>query len=143
MVIYSCSECNIFLLFRIELIIAVKSALQLVVKGREKYFDLNVHFCNMIELFLTLREKCFVSYASDDEITSLIHKEWQLHDFIQELIQALLPQKTFGGYRNQFLKEIKVHKLQTYNVNCALFCIMCIHISYIRINFEGQFLVDS
>ena len=133
----------IFLLFRTELIIAVKSALQLVVKGREKYFDLNIHFCSMIELFLTLHEKCFVSYASDDEVTSLIHKEWHLHVFIQELIQALLPKKTFGGYRNQFLKEIKVCKLQTCNANCTLFCIICIHISYIRTNFERRLLVDS
>ena len=94
------------ILFRTELIIAVKSALQLVVKGREKYSDLNDHLRSIIELFLILREKCFVAY--DDKATSLIHKEWHLNPFIQELIQALLPKKSFGGFRKQFFKEIMV-----------------------------------
>ena len=93
-------------LFRTELVITVKSALQLVVKGREKYSDLNNHLCSMIELFLILREKFFVVH--DDEATSLIHKEWNLYSFIQELIQALLPEKSFGGSRKQFSKEIMV-----------------------------------
>ena len=107
------------MLFRTELVIAVKSALQLVVKGREKYSNLNDHLCSMIELFLTLREKCFIAVAAaaaaadddnddDDEITSLLHKEWHLNPFIQELIQALLPRKSFGGFKKQFSKEIKV-----------------------------------
>ena len=92
-------------LFRTELIIAVKSALQLVVKGRERYSDLNDHLCSMAELFLILREKCFVA---DDEINHLMPTEWHLYIFIQELIQGLLPKKSFGGYRKQFSKEIIV-----------------------------------
>ena len=93
-------------LFRTELLIAVKSALQLVVKGREKYSELNDHLYSMVELFLILREKCFV--ADDEKITALMHKEWHLYAFIQELIQALLPQKSFGGSGKQFTKEIMV-----------------------------------
>ena len=92
--------------FRTELIITVKSALQLVVKGREKYSDLNAHLYSMIELFLILREKCFVDH--DEKMTSLMNKEWHLYAFIQELIQALLPRKSFGGFRKQFSKEIIV-----------------------------------
>lgn len=92
---------------RTQLMIAVKSALQLVIRGREKYSDLSDHLCSMIELFLILREKCFVA-DDDHEITSLMHKEWHLYAFIQELIQALLPKKTFGGYKKQFSKEIIV-----------------------------------
>ena len=106
-VIYTVDIPICILLIRTELMIAVKSALQLVKRGREKYSDLNDHLFSMIELFLILREKCFV--ANDDrEITSLIHKEWHLHVFIQELIQALLPPKTFGGYKKQFSKETTV-----------------------------------
>jgi len=96
------------LLFRIELIIAVKSALQLVVKGREKYSELNDHLCSMIELFLILREKCYLADGDDDEITLLMYKEWHLYKFIEELIQALLPKKSFGGSRKNFTKEISV-----------------------------------
>lgn len=110
-------------LFRTELVIAVKSALQLVVKGREKYSNLNDHLCSMIELFLILREKCFVAAAGDDandEITSLIHKEWHLNPFIEELIQALLPKKSFGGSRKQFSKEIMVRSNSCNTVMSAL-----------------------
>ena len=86
--------------------IAAKGALQLVKKGREKFSDLNDHLFNMIELFLILREKCFIS--DDDKFTALIHEQWHLYRFVQELIQALLPQKTFGGSTKQFSKEITV-----------------------------------
>ena len=86
--------------------IATKSALQLVIKGREKFSDLSDHLCNMIKLFLILREKCFI--LDDDEFNALIHKQWQLYPFIQELIQALLPKKTFGGFKKDFSKEIIV-----------------------------------
>ena len=99
--------CINYSLFRTELVITVKSALQLVVKGREKYSNLNDHLCSMIELFLILREKCFIA-DDDEEITSLMHKEWHLNPFIQELIQALLPRKSFGGFKKQFSKEIMV-----------------------------------
>ena len=94
------------LLFRTELMIATKSALQLVIKGRVKFSNLSDHLCTMIELFLILREKCFV--PDDNEFTALIHKQWHLYSFIQELIQALLPKKTFGGVKKQFSKEIAV-----------------------------------
>ena len=86
--------------------IATKSALQLVITGRVKYLDLSDHLCNMIELFLILREKCFI--PDDDEFTALIQEKWCLYPFIQELIQALLPRKTFGGFRKEFYKEIIV-----------------------------------
>ena len=86
--------------------IATKNALQLVIKGRANFSDLSDHLCNMIELFLTLREKCFILH--DDEFNALIHKQWQLYPFIQELIQALLPKKTFGGFKKDFSKEIMV-----------------------------------
>ena len=112
------------MLFRTELIIAVKSALQLVVKGREKYSDLNDRLCSMIELFLILREKC----AHDDKATSLIHKEWHLNPFIQELIQALLPKKSFGGFRKQFSKEIMVRYRLWF---CIILCFLLLCISYI------------
>ena len=93
-------------LFRTELIIAVKSTLQLVVKGREKYSDLNAHLCSMTELYLILRDKCY--FVNDTEMSSLMCKEWNLLAFIQELIQALLPKKSFGGSKQQFTKEIMV-----------------------------------
>ena len=60
----------------------------------------------MIELFLILREKCFV--INDENIASLLHTEWDLYAFLQQLIQALLPRKSFGGYNNNFSKEIMV-----------------------------------
>jgi len=90
------------------LIIAVKSALQLVVKGRGKYSDLNNHLSSMIELFLILREKFFIAPNDDDEIASLMCKEWNLYSFLESLIQALLPIKSFGGNNKQFSKEIAV-----------------------------------
>ena len=86
--------------------IAAKSALQLVIKGREKFFDLSDHLFNMIELFLILREKCYIS--DDDKFIALINEQWHLYRFVQELIQALLPQKTFGGSTKLFSKEITV-----------------------------------
>ena len=75
----------------------------------------------MIELFLILRKNCFV--ADDEEITSLLSKEWNLHVFIQELIQALLPRKCFGGYNNEFSKEIMV------NISLVFGC------SYIKLSY--------
>ena len=104
------------------MIIAVKSALMLVVRGRQTYSGLNDHLCSMIELFLILREKCFV--ITDEKIASLLHTEWDLYVFLQELIQALLPQKSFGGYNNDFSKEIMV------SVITKIFCYTCNHYSF-------------
>ena len=61
----------------------------------------------MIELFLNLREKCFV-VPNDDEIASLMQQNWNLYAFIESLIQALLPIKSFGGINKQFSEEITV-----------------------------------
>ena len=85
---------------------AVNSALRLVIKGREMYHnDLKDHFYCMVELFLLLRGKL---YAIDDQkIQSLMLNEWDLSAFIQELIQALMPLKEFGGYQRNYQKEIE------------------------------------
>ena len=86
---------------------AVKSALYLVIKGREVYHDLKNHLYFMVELFLLLRGKLH-TVIDDEEIQSLMLKEWELSAFIQELIQALMPLKEFGGYRKNYQKEIEV-----------------------------------
>ena len=85
----------------------MESALQLVVKGRQKYGTLNQQLCIMVELFLLLRERVNVA-TEDEEILSLMHNKWNLQGFIQELIQALLPQKEFGGSKHKHLEEIVV-----------------------------------
>jgi len=85
----------------------VNSALQLVVKGRQKHGTLNEQLCIMVELFLLLREKVNVA-TEDEEISRLLCNKWNLEAFIQELIQALLPQKEFGGSRRKHHEEIMV-----------------------------------
>ena len=92
---------------RKELIAAVESAMLLVVKGRQKHGSLNDQLCVMIELFLLLRGKCDDT-TEDKEISSLMHSEWNLQRFIQELIQAFLPMKEFGGHKQKHSEEIAV-----------------------------------
>ena len=93
---------------RKHLVMAIKSAKKLVVKGRGTYgYDnLKNHLCCMIELFLLLRGKLYI--VNDEEIESLMLNDWNLYTFIQEFIQALMPSKAFGGYQKQYHKEIKV-----------------------------------
>ena len=92
---------------RKQLIAAVESALLLVVKGRQKHGSLNDQLCVMIELFLLLRGKCDTA-TEDKEILTMMRNKWNLQKFIQELIQALLPQKEFGGYKQKHSEEILV-----------------------------------
>ena len=98
--------CNIC---RMHLIMAVKNAYKLVVKGREAcfYYYLNDNLCCMIELFLLLREK--LSAVDDQEIKSLMSDDWSLLKFVRELIQALISSKKFGDY-GKCNEEIKVCK---------------------------------
>ena len=90
-----------------HLIMAVKNALKLVVKGRGAcfYHYLNDSLCCMIELFLLLREK--FSAVDDQEIESLMLDDWSLLTFVRELIQALISSKKFGDY-GKCNEEIKV-----------------------------------
>ena len=123
--------------------------MQLVIKGREKFSDLNDHLYSMIELFLILREKCFAD--RDEEMTSLMHKEWYLYAFIQELIQALLPEKSFGGDKQQFPKEIMV----SYRYGFVVSVISCAsrnlilkasyqsYVSYIQANIRVIEVIDG
>jgi len=92
------------------MIMAVRNALKLVVRGREVYHHdiLKNHLCCMIELFLLLRGKLF--YIDDQEIQSFIINEWDLCVFIQELILSLMPLKTFGGVENNYHKEVEVSR---------------------------------
>ena len=87
------------------MIAAVEGALQLVVKGRQKCGTLNQQLCIMVELFLLLREKVNVA-TEDEEILSLMCNKWNLQGFIQELVQALLPQKEFGGSKQKHPEEL-------------------------------------
>ena len=89
-----------------DLIMAVKSALRLVVRGREICQYQKHHLYCIIELFLLLRGKLFA--IDDQEIQSLMLNEWELYSFIQGIIQALMPLKTFGGYQKNYYKEIEV-----------------------------------
>ena len=87
---------------------AVKSALCLVIKGRGLYHDdLKNHLYCLVELFLLLRGKLHIHSIDDEEIQSLMLNEWNLSAFIQELIQALMPSKEFGGYRKHYRQEIE------------------------------------
>lgn len=89
-----------------DMITAVKGALCLVIKVRGMYREnLKNHLFCMVELFLLLRGKLYT--VDDQEIQSSMHKEWDLNEFIQELIQALMPSKEFGGYRKNYQKEIE------------------------------------
>lgn len=116
---------------------AVKSALKLVIKGRGIHpnYNLKKHIYSMIELFLLLRGKLFG--VDDKEIRSLMINEWDLHVFIQELIQALMPTTTFGGYQKSYHEEIEVVSL----VVCLLAYVYAIHLlrniigSYVTIFF--------
>jgi len=92
---------------RTLLIATVDSALQLVIRGRLKYGDLNKQLCSMVELYLLLLEK-IATAVEDDEIFFLIHNKWNLQGFVQELIQALMPQQKFGGYQHNYSKEMSV-----------------------------------
>ena len=92
------------------MIAAVDSALQLVVKGRQKHGTLNEQLCIMVELFLLLREKVIVA-TEDEEISRLLCNKWNLEGFVQELVQALLPQKEFGGSRQKHHEEIVVRSV--------------------------------
>jgi len=105
---------------------AVRSALKLVVKGRDVYNHDNLknHLCCMIELFLLLLGKLFA--IDDQEIQSFIFNEWNLYTFIRELIQSLMSSTTFGGFGNNYHKEIEVgsyiikikcHLIASYTLN--------------------------
>ena len=86
---------------------AVKSALYLVIRGREVYHDyVKNHLYCMVELFLLIRGKLFD--VDDQEIRSLLFNDWNLSAFIEQFIQAIMPLKEFGGYRKDYQKEIQV-----------------------------------
>ena len=85
---------------------AVKNALKLVVAERQTcYYHLNDHLCHMVQLFLLLREKLFT--VNDQEILLLMHNDWNLMVFVKELIQAMIPSKSFGA-NGKYNEEIKV-----------------------------------
>ena len=93
---------------------AVRSALCLVIKGRGVYREnLKNHLYCMVKLFLLLRGK--LHSIDDEEIQSLMLKEWDLIAFIEEFIQTLMPVKEFGGYRKNYQKEIEA-SIATYNI---------------------------
>ena len=90
------------------LIMAVKGALKLVIKGRGLcYYYLNVRLCRMVELFLMLRGK--LSAIDDQEIQSLMLNDWDLYTFVKELIQAIISSIKFGAY-GRCNEEIKVYR---------------------------------
>ena len=93
-------------IYRMQLIMAVESALKLVVKGREVYYYyLNDCLCRMVELFLLLRGKLVA--VDDKEIQSSMLYDWDLSMFVKKLIQALISSKKFGAY-DKYNEEIKV-----------------------------------
>lgn len=90
-----------------KLIMAVKSAFKLVIEGRGSYCNDNLkHLYYMIELFLLLRGKLFG--IDDSEIQTLMLNDWHLHPFIKGFIQALMSSKKFGGFSENYHKEIEV-----------------------------------
>ena len=103
------------------------STLQLVKRGREKYDDLNKQLFSMVELYLLLREKIAIA-VEDDEIFSLVHNKWNLQGFVQELIQALMPLREFGGYLHKYSKEIMV------NHHNSCFTTFCVYDPYLTFN---------
>ena len=93
-------------IYRTHLIMAVKSALKLVKKGRQHcYGFLNVRLNRMVELFLLLRGK--LPATDDQEIKLLMDNDWELYMFVKELIQAIIPSIKFGAY-GKCNEEIKV-----------------------------------
>lgn len=68
--------------------------------------QLGQNICSTIELVLLLISKVFA--IDDKEISSLMDKEWNLKNFAHELFIALASGIKFGGYTNDFKKEIKV-----------------------------------
>lgn len=95
-----------------HLIMVVKNALKLVIKGREMCnYELNDRVCCMVELFLLLRGK--LATIEDHEIQNLVHNDWNLLVFVKELIQAIIPSKKFGA-SGKCNEEVKVYTLQTF-----------------------------
>lgn len=66
-----------------------------------------------------------MSEINDDKVLSLINNEWNLYEFVRELIQALMPGKLFGGGSYSSYKKEEYRKEAKVVYFCIIFAVYC------------------
>jgi len=106
------------------------------VKGARQRYTGNIladNLCRMIKLVLIMLGK--MSDVNDDMVLSFMNKEWNMYEFVRELIQALIPGVQFGGgygshKKEDYRKETKVNIAYSLTVIGTLqLCTVCLFCS--------------